>query len=187
MHRVAPRICLLAIPGRTYSPAVHRFVISSVAAMALVLGTGGAARAQDNTLSGALIGGAAGAGLGYAFGKGKGAAIGGVSGLALGALAGAASQRRDERVYAPPPPVYYAPGPVYYAAPPPAYYAPPPSAYPPPPPPPPVPAPAAAATEGYSTAATCREYSGTIVVDGQEQRSYGTACLQPDGTWRIVR
>ncbi len=38
----------------------------------------------------------------------------------------------------------------------------------------------------YSTA-NCREYSGTITIDGQEQRSYGTACLQPDGSWRIVR
>jgi len=150
-------------------------------AAALALGTSGTARAQDNTLTGALLGGAAGAGLGYAFGKGKGAAIGGVSGLALGALAGNAAQRREDRAYSyapppPPPPGYYPPAPAYYAPPPPAYYAPAPAYAPPQPMP----------VEAYSTA-NCREYQGTIVIDGQEQRSYGTACLQPDGSWRIVR
>lgn len=32
----------------------------------------------------------------------------------------------------------------------------------------------------------CREYSQTVVVGGQQQQSYGTACRQPDGSWRIV-
>lgn len=156
-------------------------LICAILAASLVLGAHGAARAQDNTLTGALLGGAAGAGVGYAFGKGKGAAIGGVTGLALGALAGNASERRAPRAVYAPPPAYYAPPPGYYYAPPPepayAYYPPQP-AYAPPPPPTPV--------GSYSTA-NCREYSGTIVIDGVEQRSYGTACLQPDGTWRIVR
>jgi hypothetical protein len=105
-----------------------------------------------------------------------------VTGLALGSLAGNAYERREPKVVytAPPPPAYYAPAPGYYYAPPPppqpayAYY----------PPQPAYAAPAPAPT--YSTA-NCREYSGTIMIDGQEQRSYGTACLQPDGTWRIVR
>jgi hypothetical protein len=68
-----------------------------------------------------------------------------------------------------PPPVYYAPPPVYYA-PPPVVYAPAPTAY--------VPAPATQ---------NCREYQTTIQVNGQPQQSYGTACQQPDGTWRIVQ
>jgi len=165
-------------------------IICGLVAASLAVGASGTSRAQDNTLTGALLGGAAGAGVGYAFGKGKGAAIGGVTGLALGALAGNATERsRTTTVYsAPPPPAYYAPAPGYYYAPPPppqpAYgyyqpqpaYAAPPPAYAPPPP----------ASPGYSTA-NCREYSGTITIDGQPQRSYGTACLQPDGTWRIVR
>jgi hypothetical protein len=32
----------------------------------------------------------------------------------------------------------------------------------------------------------CREYSRTATVDGQPVEVYGTACLQPDGSWRIV-
>ncbi len=31
----------------------------------------------------------------------------------------------------------------------------------------------------------CREYQQTIVVDGQQERAYGTACRQPDGSWKI--
>lgn len=33
----------------------------------------------------------------------------------------------------------------------------------------------------------CREYQSTVVVNGMQQASYGTACRMPDGTWRIVR
>jgi surface antigen len=33
----------------------------------------------------------------------------------------------------------------------------------------------------------CREYQQTITVGGQTQEGYGTACRQPDGSWRIVR
>ena len=32
----------------------------------------------------------------------------------------------------------------------------------------------------------CREYQQTITVGGQQEQSYGTACRQPDGTWKIV-
>ncbi len=32
----------------------------------------------------------------------------------------------------------------------------------------------------------CREYQQTIVVGGQEESAYGTACRQPDGSWEIV-
>jgi surface antigen len=34
--------------------------------------------------------------------------------------------------------------------------------------------------EGY-----CREYQQTIVIGGKEQQGYGTACRQPDGSWKI--
>lgn len=70
-----------------------------------------------------------------------------------------------------PPPVVYAPPPVYYA-PPPVVYA---------------PAPAPAAYAPAPAAQNCREYQTTIQVNGQPQQSYGTACQQPDGTWRIVQ
>jgi hypothetical protein len=34
---------------------------------------------------------------------------------------------------------------------------------------------------------TCREYQTTLSVGGAAQPGYGTACLQSDGSWRIVR
>lgn len=33
----------------------------------------------------------------------------------------------------------------------------------------------------------CREYTQTVVVGGQKQQAYGTACRQPDGSWLIVK
>jgi hypothetical protein len=68
-----------------------------------------------------------------------------------------------------PPPVVYAPPPVVYAAPPVVYAPAAPVAY--------APAPAAQ---------TCHPFQSTIQVNGQTQPSYGTVCLQPDGTWRVV-
>lgn len=63
--------------------------------------------------------------------------------------------------YPPPAPVYYAPAPVY-APPPGTAYAPP-------------------APQGE-----CREYQSTTTIAGQPESVVGTACRQPDGTWRIV-
>ena len=31
----------------------------------------------------------------------------------------------------------------------------------------------------------CREYQQTITVGGQEERGFGTACRQPDGSWQL--
>lgn len=31
----------------------------------------------------------------------------------------------------------------------------------------------------------CREYQSTVIVGGEEQQSYGTACRQPDGDWEV--
>ncbi|MCZ6875908.1 MAG: hypothetical protein O7G88_20660 [bacterium] len=31
----------------------------------------------------------------------------------------------------------------------------------------------------------CREYQQTVVIGGQEDRAFGTACRQPDGSWQI--
>jgi surface antigen len=43
-------------------------------------------------------------------------------------------------------------------------------------------------TRTYQTAqgAYCREYQQTVTIDGKKENSYGTACRQPDGSWRIV-
>jgi surface antigen len=32
----------------------------------------------------------------------------------------------------------------------------------------------------------CREYTQTVTIDNRPQQSYGTACRQPDGSWKIV-
>ena len=32
----------------------------------------------------------------------------------------------------------------------------------------------------------CREYQQSVVIDGRRQSSYGTACRQPDGSWRVT-
>ena len=37
-----------------------------------------------------------------------------------------------------------------------------------------------------SSGAYCREYQQTIYVGGKQQSGYGTACQQPDGTWKVV-
>lgn len=42
-------------------------------------------------------------------------------------------------------------------------------------------------TRTYDTSeGPCREYTTSVVIDGKTQKAYGTACRQPDGTWRIV-
>lgn len=32
----------------------------------------------------------------------------------------------------------------------------------------------------------CREYQQTVTIGGEQHQSYGTACRQPDGQWKIV-
>ncbi len=36
------------------------------------------------------------------------------------------------------------------------------------------------------TGAYCREYQTTVTVGGKTEEAYGTACRQPDGSWKIV-
>ena len=38
-----------------------------------------------------------------------------------------------------------------------------------------------------STGEYCREFQQNVQVGGQTQQAYGTACRQPDGSWRIVQ
>ena len=37
-----------------------------------------------------------------------------------------------------------------------------------------------------NSGSACREYQQTIYVGGEQQSGYGTACQQPDGSWKIV-
>lgn len=43
-------------------------------------------------------------------------------------------------------------------------------------------------TRTYQTNAGqyCREYQQTIVVGGRSEQAFGTACRQPDGSWKVV-
>jgi surface antigen len=42
-------------------------------------------------------------------------------------------------------------------------------------------------TRTYQTAdGPCREYQTSVVIDGRTQSAYGTACRQPDGSWKVV-
>ena len=41
--------------------------------------------------------------------------------------------------------------------------------------------------DGRSTAgAYCREFQSEVTVGGQKEKAHGTACREPDGSWRIV-
>ncbi len=41
--------------------------------------------------------------------------------------------------------------------------------------------------EGTSTAGRyCREFQQSVTIGGRTEQSYGTACMQPDGSWEIV-
>ena len=41
--------------------------------------------------------------------------------------------------------------------------------------------------DGYSgTGSYCREFQQSVTVGGRQQRGFGTACRQPDGTWKLM-
>ena len=37
-------------------------------------------------------------------------------------------------------------------------------------------------TEGFQ----CREFQQTVTIGGQTEQAYGTACLQADGSWKMI-
>ncbi|HET6224577.1 MAG TPA: hypothetical protein VFE11_20545 [Dongiaceae bacterium] len=43
-----------------------------------------------------------------------------------------------------------------------------------------------APAQAYDQQSYCREFQSVIVVEGRQQQAFGTACLQPDGSWQIV-
>ncbi len=43
-----------------------------------------------------------------------------------------------------------------------------------------------AAPDSAKAADYCREYTRTVYIGNRAQDAYGTACLQPDGSWMIV-
>lgn len=41
--------------------------------------------------------------------------------------------------------------------------------------------------QNTATGEYCREYQTTINVGGKTEQAYGTACRQPDGSWRVIK
>jgi surface antigen len=37
------------------------------------------------------------------------------------------------------------------------------------------------------TGAYCREFQETVTIGGKPEQAYGTACRQPDGSWKVTR
>ena len=37
-----------------------------------------------------------------------------------------------------------------------------------------------------ATGAYCREFQQTVTIGGKTESAYGTACRQPDGTWKVL-
>ncbi|MDD4616100.1 MAG: glycine zipper 2TM domain-containing protein [Alphaproteobacteria bacterium] len=136
-----------------------------------------AARADSAELIGTGLGMAMGGLVGSQFGKGSGQLVSTGVGVAVGGAIGNSivQDMEKEPSYAP---STYAPSgepaPVVFNSYTPNYVAP--------------PAPPPASPTTYVDKDTyCRPYSQEIKIDGQVQESFGTACLQPDGTWRIVQ
>lgn len=114
---------------------------------------------------GLLVGGVAGGALGSTIGRGSGRDAAIVSGALLGGLLGnnLTQQRCSRNVF------YEAPigQPVGWANRDEAYTV--------------VP------TREYKTAGRyCREYQAYAMVGGKRSQTYGTACMQPDGSWEVV-
>lgn len=92
--------------------------------------------------------------------------------------------RHDHFGWGPPPMAYGPPVIVYPASPPVVMVAPPAAGYVAQP----APVQAIPVSPPFSDTAGhyCREYQTTVMVGGKPQQSYGTACQQPDGTWRLM-
>ena len=154
----------------------HRFMVATALVAALTM-TGCANDAGPNQTGGALVGAALGGLLGSQFGRGDGrlamTALGTVAGAAIGSNVGKRLDEVDrikmreaeQRAYAAP-----INETVIWNNP----------------------------DTGHSGTVTpvrdgrrpsgeyCREFQSEITVGGQSEKGFGTACRQPDGSWKIV-
>jgi len=134
------------------------------------------AEAGNSEFVGTLLGAGAGGYLGNQFGHGAGNVAATTAGVFVGGAVGNQIGHAADRTSQPAPVYYnsynsYQPAPLYYA---PAYV---PNYVAPPDIPPTY---IDGASQNY-----CREYSELVRVGNQLRESYGTACLEPDGTWRV--
>jgi len=150
-----------------------------VLAAALITGLSQAAPAHadgNGAIVGTLVGAGVGGLIGNQFGHGGGRDALTVGGVIAGGLIGnsiGSSYDNENRYYSSSPGYTY-PEPGYYQTSyVPNYVA------------PPAPPPESVAYYSDNEQTYCREYTQEIRVNGQLEESYGTACMQPDGSWRV--
>ena len=145
-----------------------------IPALTLVLITGAlggcATREESGALTGAIVGGLLGSQIGEGHGKDLATAAGFLAGAAIGASIGRNMDRNDalraqqvlENNRTGDPSAWDNPDTGAHIA--------------------------MKPTRTYRTARGqyCREFQTDIDVGGKQERGYGTACRQPDGSWRIV-
>jgi surface antigen len=160
-----------------------RAFILTIAMAALAASFAAPAHAGEDQFFGTLFGMAAGGLIGNQFGHGTGKAVATGVGVVAGGWIGNDLGRAADNARSGYSSAYYAPS---YATEPPVYYYNTYNAYKPNYVAPPAAAPEPPVTY-TSNGAYCREVSQQVVINGRAQESYGTACLQPDGTWRVVQ
>ena len=171
---------------------------AKAAALSSLLVVAGAtqSRAGEGDVLALLIGGGLGALAGSQFGKGSGRIGATAGGAVLGALLGSAfaggglydtapayraerRHRHDRRHHRSRHGAYRAYDAPSYQS----YYAP---TYAPAYAPSPAPIQQTVAYDQYPND-YCREYESVVTINGVPQRSHGTACYRPDGSWRIIQ
>jgi surface antigen len=157
---------------------MRKFLIMMVAAIGLSGATPAYADGTGETF-GTLVGAGVGGLIGNQFGHGPGRVAATAAGVIGGGLIGnsiGSSIDEQNRYYGASDYAPYNPQPVYFTTNyVPNYVA------------PPAPTPESIAYYDESVQAYCREYTQNVDVNGGVEESYGTVCLQPDGTWRVVQ
>ncbi|HEX6980842.1 MAG TPA: RT0821/Lpp0805 family surface protein [Alphaproteobacteria bacterium] len=161
---------------------MRKRMIAGIVALAVVAGCAGQGGPGDygvnKTTAGGLLGGIGGAVAGAQFGKGRGQLAAVAAGTLLGALIGSevgksldkADQAYANRAYAQ---AQAAPiGQTIVWSNPESGHS----------------GTVTPVREGQipATGEYCREFQQTVQIGGETQRAYGTACRQPDGSWRVV-
>jgi len=125
---------------------------------------------------GAIAGGVVGSQIGRGGGQAVATGVGVVTGAVIGNEVGQSIDNANRSTYPMSPSYSYDPGAAPFSV---GYmpYAP---NYVAPPAAPPI-------YVDQSAGTYCRPFSQEIIIDGQRQESYGTACLQPDGSWRVTQ
>jgi surface antigen len=147
-------------------------VVASLAALALVVG--GCANAGPKATGGAALGAAGGGLIAAAAGGGAAGIIGGVLlGGLLGGAVGDALDQRDRQLAAATAQRSFESGRTGQTS----TWKNPDTGH----------SGTITPTETYqnSSGQYCREYQQTVNVGGKQEKAYGTACRQPDGSWKI--